>query len=572
MDRITKQLLTDFLKAQEVEATKESDDFEDFCNYTVVSDEYNKTFDINTISTGAGSDTGIDGIAIIVNGHLIEDTDEIDDLLESNGFLDVTYIFIQAKTSSSFDTKEMHSFYFGVSDFFSENPQLPRNEDIKRLSELSEYILDRASDFKENPKCKTYFITTGVANEDQNINAVTQSSKDTLKTYNLFEVIEAHVLGANELGKLYRKTKNPISCSFTFENKITLPEIEGIDQSYYGVLPLAEFKKLLVDENENIKSVFDDNVRDFQGGNNPVNKSISETLTGENPQLFSVLNNGVTIVANSIKTSGNSLTITDYQIVNGCQTSNVLFENIKTDVLESLSIPLRLIVTNDDDVKSKITVSTNNQTAIKKEQLSAMSDFQKNLEHYYSSITGDGRLYYERRAKQYNSDRNVIKRKIITIPNQIKSYSSMFSKNPHMVTTYFGTLVKKMGDSGSKIFEPDHQFSPYYMAGLAFYKLDSLFNSGDIDTKYRKVKFYLTMLVPMIASEDDFPPLNSHRKTEKFCTPIIKKLNDSETCKKIFATAVDIIARSGAAIEDKQSLKSKKMTDEILAAYNNEKI
>ncbi len=58
MDRITKQLLTDFLKAQEVEATKESDDFEDFCNYTVVSNEYNKTFDINTISTGAGSTVG----------------------------------------------------------------------------------------------------------------------------------------------------------------------------------------------------------------------------------------------------------------------------------------------------------------------------------------------------------------------------------------------------------------------------------------------------------------------------------------------------------------------------------
>jgi hypothetical protein len=572
MDRITKQLLADFLNAQEIEAKKESDDFEDFCNYTIVSNEYNKTFDINTVSTGSGSDTGIDGIAVIVNGHLVEDSDEIDDLLESNGFIDVTYIFIQAKTSSNFDTKEMHSFYFGVSDFFSESPQLPRNDEIKRLSELSEYIIENASDFKENPKCKTFFITTGVVNEDQNISAVKQSSIDTLRTYNLFENIEAHTLGANELGKLYRKTKNPISCSFTFSNKVTLPEIDGIDQSYYGVLPFVEFKKLIVDENENIKSVFDDNVRDFQGGANPVNKSISETLTGDNPQLFSVLNNGVTIVANSIKSSGNSLTITDYQIVNGRQTSNVLFENIKTEELDALSLPLRLIVTNDDDIKSKITVSTNNQTAIKKEQLSAMSDFQKNLEHYYSSIAGDGRLYYERRAKQYNSDRNVIKRKIITIPNQIKSYSSMFSKNPHMVTTYFGTLVKKMGDTGSKIFEPDHQFSPYYMAGLAFYKLDGLFNSGDIDKKFRKVKFYLTMLVPMIASEDEFPPLNSLKKTERFCAPIIKKLNDADTCKKIYATAVDIIDRSGAEIEDKQSLKSKKMTDQILEAYNNEKI
>jgi hypothetical protein len=459
MDRITKQLLSDFLKDQEIPTTSEAEDFEKFCNYTVLSNEYNKTFDVNSVTVGAGSDTGIDGIAIIVNGHLVEDTDEIDDLLKSNGYLDVTYIFIQSKTSSNFDTKEMHAFYFGVNDFFSDSPQLPRNDDIKKYAEISELILSHASDFKENPKCKTYFITTGVINEDANINAVVKSSQDGLKSYNLFESIEPNVIGANELGKLYRKTKNPITSTFIFTNKVILPEIEGINQSYYGVLPFSEFKKLLIDDNGNIQSIFDDNVRDFQGANNPVNKSISETLECDNPNLFSVLNNGVAIVANSIKTSGNTFTVTDYQIVNGCQTSNVLYEHKHIIGIENISIPLRLIVTDNEDVKSKITVSTNNQTAIKKEQLAAMSDFQKNLEHYYSSITGEGRLYYERRAKQYNSDRNVVKRKIITVSTQIKSFSSMFNKNPHLVTSYFGSLVKNMGESGSKIFEQDHQFA-----------------------------------------------------------------------------------------------------------------
>jgi len=572
MDRITKQLLSDFLKDQEIPTTSEAEDFEKFCNYTVLSNEYNKTFDVNSVTVGAGSDTGIDGIAIIVNGHLVEDTDEIDDLLKSNGYLDVTYIFIQSKTSSYFDTKEMHAFYFGVNDFFSDSPQLPRNDDIKKYAEISELILSHASDFKENPKCKTYFITTGVINEDANINAVVKSSQDGLKSYNLFESIEPNVIGANELGKLYRKTKNPITSTFIFTNKVILPEIEGINQSYYGVLPFSEFKKLLIDDNGNIQSIFDDNVRDFQGANNPVNKSISETLECDNPNLFSVLNNGVAIVANSIKTSGNTFTVTDYQIVNGCQTSNVLYEHKHIIGIENISIPLRLIVTDNEDVKSKITVSTNNQTAIKKEQLAAMSDFQKNLEHYYSSITGEGRLYYERRAKQYNSDRNVVKRKIITVSTQIKSFSSMFNKNPHLVTSYFGSLVKNMGESGSKIFEQDHQFASYYMAGLAFYRMDSLFNSGYIDNKYKKVKFYLTMLVPMIASEDDFPPLNSQKKIEKFCTPIITKLNNESKCKNIFRTAMDIIDKSGVDIENKQVLKSKSMTDKVLAAYKGQKI
>lgn len=572
MDRITKKLLEDFLIDQEIEKGSDSSNFELFCNYSIVSSEYNKTFDVKSVTVGEGSDTGIDGIAIIVNGHLVDDTDEIDNLLESNGFLDVVYLFMQSKTSSNFDTKEMHAFYFGIIDFFSENPKLTRNSDIKKFSEISEYLLEKVSDFKENPKCKSFFITTGVLNEDKNISAVVSRFKEDIESYNLFEKVETTLLGANELGKLYRRTKNPISAKFNFSNKVTLPEIEGIDQSFYGVLDFSEFKKLLIDENGNIQSIFDDNVRDFQGSSNPVNANISDTLKSTNPELFSVLNNGVTIVANSIKTSGNILTIFDYQIVNGCQTSNILYENRNKSNIDHICIPLRLIVTSDEDVKSKITVSTNNQTAIRKEQLAAMSDFQKNLQHYYASVVGDGKLYYERRAKEFNTDRDVVKRKIITIANQIKSFSSMFNKNPHMVTTYLGTLVKTMGTSGSNIFEEDHQFSPYYLAGLTYYRLDSLFTSGVIDKKYKKVKFYITMLVPMIASDQSPPPLNSQKKTERYCEPIIEKLNNEQKCIAIFKTATEIIERSNAHIEDKQALKSKAMTEQILKAYANEKV
>lgn len=572
MDRITKKLLEDFLESQELAASGEAEDFEMFCNYVALSNEYNKTFDAKAISVGAGGDTGIDGIAIVVNGHLVESTSEIDELLLNNGYLDVTYVFVQAKTSNSFDTKDMHAFYFGVNDFFSETPKLSRNSEVEKWAEISDYLLEKASDFKENPKCRTYYITTGVVRNDTNISAAVDSSIDDLNSFNLFESVVANVIGANELGKLYRKTKNPITAKFIFANKVTLAEVEGIEESFYGVLPFSEFKKLLIDENGNIQNVFDDNVRDFQGANNTVNTSISETLMGENPNIFSVLNNGVTIVADSIKSSGNSLTVTDYQIVNGCQTSNVLYENRKNKLIDIINIPLRLIATKDEDIKSRITVSTNNQTAIKKEQLSAMSDFQKNLQHYYGTIVGDGKLYYERRSKEYNANKDIPKRKIITISNQLKSFSSMFNKDPHLVTTYFGRLATNMGSPGSNLFESDHQYAPYYLAGLVFYRLDSLFISGEIDKKYQKVRFYLMMLVPMIASTEDFPPLNSVKKVEKYCTPIIGKLNDPVRCMNIFKRAIEIIERSKAPIEDKQALKSRVMTDQILQAYAGEKV
>lgn len=566
MDRITKSLLEEFKKTQEIKG-QESDVFEHFCNYVTIANQYSKTFDIDAISTGGGHDTGIDGIGIIVNGHLIDNEDEIQDLLEANGHIEASFIFVQSKTSSNFQSSDMLKFYHGVVDFFSESPSLPRNQEITKLSDLTNTILSNAAKFTRNPNVKVFYVTTGSVSDDANLKSIVETHKKTLFDLNLFEQIKVELLGAKEVGKLYRKVQNPISSSFTFSEKVTLPSIAGVKEAYYGVLPFSEFRKILIDENDNLLNVFDDNVRDYQGAKNNVNSEISNTLKAEQPSLFSVLNNGITVVADSIKTSANNFTITDYQIVNGCQTSNVLFENRDNDKIDEIYIPLRLIVTQEDDVKSSITVSTNNQTAIKKEQLSAMSDFQKNLEAYYKSRVSEKGLYYERRTKQYASDSNVIKRRIITIGNQTKSFSSMFRKDPHMVTTYFGKLAKSMIEEDSGLCDRNHQYAAYYMAGLAYYKLDTLFLNNDIDKKYKKVRFYLLMLVLMICTDQPNPPMNSQGKVEAFCNPIIDKLLDEHICLSVFKKAAEIVERSGAPIEDKQALKSNAMTKQVLSEF-----
>ncbi len=193
-----------------------------------------------------------------------------------------------------------------------------------------------------------------------------------------------------------------------------------------------------------------------------------------------------------------------------------------------------------------------------------MSEFQKNLELYYGTIEGDGKLYYERRAKQYNANSSVTKRRIITVSSQIKSFSSMFLDNPHMVTSYYGTIVKKIDDTGSSIFRKNHQYAPYYLAGLAYYRLDSLFNSGVIDSKYKKVRFFVLMLVTKLTSDTKLINFNSKKQTEAYCTPIIDILNDSSKTEKLFQDAVNVIDNSGVIIDDKQLIKIKAMTDAIL--------
>lgn len=364
MDRITKSLVDDFIINQGITSISESTDFEKFSNYSILSSEYQKSFDIDFVTVGEGNDTGLDGIAIIVNGVLIEDSDEIDDLLEKNGYLEVEYVFIQSKTSSSFDSGEIGKFLYGVKDFFAEVPTLVRNQDIQDYAELSDHLMTKAPNFRNNPSIKLYYVTTGIWTNDQNLSAVFNNGKQELEQLNLFETVSPFPFGTAEIVRTYRKSKEAVSTTFEFSSRITLPSIEGVTQAYIGMIPYSEFKKIIVDENDRIQNVFEDNVRDFQGDTNDVNKGIVKTINSESADLFGVLNNGVTIVTTTLGNTGDSFTIKDYQIVNGCQTSNVIYNNRESTNIDNIYIPIKIIATENEDVKNQVTFATNSQTQI----------------------------------------------------------------------------------------------------------------------------------------------------------------------------------------------------------------
>jgi len=567
MDRITRSLIAEMLTNQELSSEGDSRDFEKLVNYCVVSNEYSKTFEIDYVTVGEGGDTGIDGIAIVVNGQLIENKEEIDDLLERNNSLEVVYIFVQSKTSSNFNSGELNTFIFGVKDFFSENPSLVRNEDIEKFSEISDYLYDKAPHFRENPIIKLFYCTTGKWVDDQNLSAVINQGVHDLEQVNLFEKVLFHPLGAKEIAASYRKTKESISTTISFSNRVTLPTINGISEAYIGLLPFNEFLKILSDDDDNLVNVFEDNVRDFQGNNNDVNSGIERTLNNEDSDLFSVLNNGVTIVASSISPTGDTFTIRDYQIVNGCQTSNVLFNNRNSDFIKQVYIPVKIIATDDDEIKNRITLATNNQTPIKKEQLASLTSFQRSLEQYYNSYSGDSRLYYERRSKQYNSDSSVLKTRIITVPYQIKSFSAMFLNTPHTVTSFFGTIVNKLNEGKAQIFTQDHVYSPYYTSAYTYFKLETFFRKREIDSGYKKVRFHILMLFRMIYQPESMPEFNS-KKMGKYCQVLLNILNDDTKALEAFKNCIKIIDSADFDKSDKQDIKLLSKTKNLIEEAN----
>lgn len=538
MDLVTQSLLTSFSQEESLPADlDEAILFEHFVNFAAVSNEYGDEFDVEDIHTGGGDDLGIDGLAVLVNGTLVSNKDEVDDLAVANKYLEVDLIFCQAKSGGNFNGSEISNLFFGVKDFFSTKPALPRNKEVFEKELLVKEIYKKSSLFKRgNPTIRLYYATTGKWQDDSKLLARIENEKDTLLELNIFSKISFTPVDARGLQRLYASAKNRLSKSIEFTSKVTLPTLPGIQESYLGYLPAEQYIKLITDDAGNIvRGLFYDNVRDFQG-NNPVNHEMDETLKSPAQQFFVLMNNGVTIVADSISKTGDVFTIEDYQIVNGCQTSHVLFNNIN-NLKSPVHIPVKLIVSQDSDVKNRIIKATNRQTPVKTEELTALTDFQKALEDYYVAVTGECRLYYERRSQQYRSTAAIEKIRIVSISNQIRSFSSVFLGLPHQASRYYGTLLASIE---SKIFVPGHPAVAYYVSALALYRFEAFIRRKQIPSIYRPFKYHIIAIVRIQIGGISMPAMTTN-KFEKYCDSIAAVLKDEKKCSSSFKSAITVL-------------------------------
>jgi len=562
MDKITGSLLTTFVGQNELGNKDEATQFEHFSNYSIASKQFRGSFELEDIHSGAGGDCAIDGIFIIVNGRIVTDCDELNDIVETSGHLDADIHFIQSKTTSSFSGADIGSFIHGVKDFLSDEPQLVQNVKIQTIKQVWEEIILKSSYMvNRRPHCKLFYVCTGKWVEDQNLKAIINSGETEIDGIGLFDSVKLEPFGASEIQRLYHETKNKLSETITFQNRVTLPDINGVSEAYLGVIPFPEYLKLIQDENETIHSIFDDNVRDFQG-NNPVNKKIKNTLESKDFDLFCVLNNGVTIVSTSITPAGNRFTIRDYQVVNGCQTSHVLHDCRGIEGIEKVFVPIKIIVTENEDIKTSITLATNSQTEVKTEQLEALSVFQKRLELYFNAEKTIIPLYYERRSQQYNSNAGIKRTQIISIPIQIKSFASMFLNSPHLVTGYYGTLVKRFAD---KMFNEEHKYSPYYVSALCYFRIEQFFRSNDLKAENKKARFHIMFLVRLLCMGEKLEFFNSN-KMEKNCEAFKNTLLNETDALSLFKIAESIFENSGLDMEKKQ-YKSESETELLVTAY-----
>lgn len=343
MNKIVSGLVSNFKVAHKIDpGWEESKTFEYFTANLIIGSISETTSPTSHTVVGGDAQPAVDIIGIVVNGNLIENEDEIETFISINNYLDVDFIFAQAKTSEGFEVAVLGELGDFANTFIEDDECETDTEHVARLRSIKNAIYNESMFFKRrNPNCYIYYVTTGIKPDadihfDQKISKIKKIFSDNASTLEC----NIQLIGAKEIQELKRLMDNSIAREIIFNRRVSLPLTPGIDEAYIGVVSAPVFISLLEGHGGNmLSSIFYDNVRDWQG-DNAVNSGIASTLKNKNSKTrFVFMNNGITVIAKKIRATGDKLLLEDYQIVNGCQTSNVLWSN-KSELDENVLVPL----------------------------------------------------------------------------------------------------------------------------------------------------------------------------------------------------------------------------------------
>ncbi|MFG1925456.1 AIPR family protein [Cryptosporangium sp. NPDC048952] len=539
MDIITQGLTKKFQAERGLDALKSDEAFEAFAGFCVLSQFYEDEFDPDDFRMGAGGDMGIDVAGVIVNGELFHDAADVRDAVAQAKELRVRFVLVQAKTTTGWDVKVFTELADNLEHLFTADPMTyPHSDDVRNLRECIDAVYaDVGKLTRELPTLSVHYVSTGAVG-DLLLEKKRVAAAHRLEQLNRFEHVDVHAVGAREVRELYKRATDLVSASFTMPKRITLPKIPGVDQAFLGVLSAAELvDRLLTDPSGGIRrALFYENVRDFQDYN-AVNQEIQKTLRDEDRRdRFAVLNNGITVVTRELATAGDEFKIRDFQIVNGCQTCHVLFDE-RESLSDGVNVNIRLIESRDEDVISGIIAATNRQTAVSDDDLSGREEFHKHLEDFFAAQPSARRLFYERRSKQYNARPDVEKTRIITRPALTRAYAAMFLDEPAGVGHYKQLIASRKQD----LFQTSHNPLVYYASATTQYRLEWLLRNRKVDTsRYGPARYHILAAIKTFVLGGALP--SGLKAVQKACQKLLNTMWDpiqAESVVKHLLPAID---------------------------------
>ncbi len=443
--------------------------FEILCLSSILDISFDEAYDeASTLENKNGShDGGFDGIYI--------DNDE-----------KILHIF-QMKSKATVGDNELTKFISNYENIFVRNnlTGLRLNNTVKARHE--EYIsLIQAGEYFD---VQLYFIFNG-KKENQNLEIAQryEEAHEDLKildSEDLFARIES-LITINKKRKQNRFTfqaqKSNISLKTDPQALISFSLLNVKAANFR--LEAIELCKLIDEEiklNKSKDTLFSDNIRGYLG-TNKTNRSIRETLLGDDAEYFPFLNNGITIIANRINMPKQMMVgyypieTTNPVIVNGLQTTNVIYDIYKRDTsrLEGVYVMIRLYETADSELIDKITNATNTQSPISfRDKISTkrFNDYTKEL------FENNGIGYLTKRGETFENSLSKQMHETVTNETVIKFWYATFFEKPTIarsskskVMEYCFSAVEDSRHQLHEIFNDDKD-SPIYLQLFIAYKI-----------------------------------------------------------------------------------------------------
>jgi hypothetical protein len=551
----------------------ESKLFEFFCNYCATSKHYLGRFNPKDVTTDE-DDASIDGISIIIDGDLITTVDDATTLfLKHKTNLSVDVIFTQCKSGEAFKKSDINNFSVGVEDFLSLKPKYPQGKlNVKSLKILNVILKNLKKVKNRLPNFHAYYCTSGNYKSERELKASFEALKRKVMGTELFH--EAHVtpMGRAELLKFYANATETNEATLQLIDYFGMPKIPNIPQSYIGIAKALDFvDNIISDKEKNLNHrVFEENIRSYLGVDNLVNGKIQTTLKdAKKKELFSVLNNGITIVAPELTLTPNTkeISLTNYQVINGCQTSNTLFHN-KHLLTDSVNIIIKFIESANSDVSEDIISATNNQTQVQTESFHGLKNKAKLVQKYFDAknnkAAAENKIYFERREQEYKSS-GFQNTRIFDVRELARCYAAMVLNQPHNSARYVKEIFST---SGENLFcDADHE-SLYYASALALYKYNTLVNGRKNGAQnFIKLRWHVIQTYKWVVHGKTDMPEPSSKTAEAYANKIILSLlSEDKSYIEKFKICQLIIDRTGKPTAD--AIKRGKFTSDLMQKAN----
>jgi hypothetical protein len=580
LDVIIEGFMRRFRHDHELDTLTPDQLFETFAAYCIIRKFHADDFEPAIFRTGGVGDLGIDAAGILVGGNLYNDPDGIRAGVSGLGQIDADFIIIQSRTSKVFSAATITTLASNLTRVFTERPlTLRHSRQVKQLMACIDLIYrDSHKLFNGMPRIHVFYAAAG--NPDQNaLKAPRVHAIEALKKTGWFSSVEFEAIGVVELRDLYRQAHDANKATFNMTKFFSLPKMPGVDQAYMGIVSAPEFvKHVLASESGPIRrTLFYDNVRDFQQLDNPVNGEIQVSLQEtDRSERFAIMNNGITIVTRGLAVKGDEFQLRDFQVVNGCQTCHVLFFE-RSRLSEAVQVPVRIIMTQDTAAISDVVLATNRQTAVHPEDFEARSGFHKQLEDFFAAQLPPRQLYYERRSGQYGITGKVpdevspmsgvagvgIQRTRIVPPSQLaRAFASAF-----LGEAWRASAIGGVPDRAAFKVTPDPW--PYYTSASMLYRLEYLIRNRKLPEPFAPARYHLIAAAKCRLVGDAPIPGAAQRRLE-MCRIILDCVWDLPAAEVLFndLTQVLIDARNrerpdGEGEFDGVLLRSKSFADRV---------